>query len=247
MPAIMHNALSQHKCLLHHPNDYAWHMETPSSRLRQAREKAGYETAQAAAEAMGIPVATYIQHENGTRGYPATKAEKYARFFRVTPEYLLYGKPSAKPAATGLGPTLMVKGIVAAGVWSEVEHWDESEWQTFTGSPDVVAPLKDRYGVRVEGNSMDLLYPEGTVLECVRYWGREPIPSGRRVIVQRTRDDGECETTVKEFVVDADGICWLVPRSTNPAFQAFRGDQPGPGIIKVEIVAVVVASIRYEH
>lgn len=195
---------------------------------------------------MGIPVPTYIQHENGARGFPATRAERYAKFFRVTPEYLLYGKPSLKSAAPGLGPTLYVKGVVAAGVWRDAEHWDEADWQTFTGSPDVVAPLHERYGVRVEGDSMDEVYPPGTVLECVRYWGREPIPPGRRVIVQRTRADDGVETTVKEYVVDADGIGWLVPKSRNPAHRAFRCDLPEPGITRVEIVAVVVASIRYE-
>lgn len=242
----MHNASQFGKCLLHHEVHYVRGVETPADRLRGAREKAGYETAKDAAEAMGVPVSTYIQHENGARGFPATRAERYAKFFRVTPEYLLYGKPSLSSAAPGLGPTLYIKGVVAAGVWRDAEHWDETEWQTFTGSPDVVAPVNDRYGVRVEGDSMNELYPTGTVLECVRYWGRDEIPSGRRVIVQRYRDDDVFETTVKEYVVDGEGACWLVPRSTNPAHQAFRCDQPEPGIKRVEIVAIVVASIRYE-
>lgn len=242
----MHNASWNGKCLLHHEAHYLRGMETPADRLRQARERAGFETAKAAAEAMNIPVATYIQHENGARGFPATKAERYAKFFRVAPEYLLYGKASMKSDAPGLGPMLFVKGVVAAGVWREAMHFDESEWQTFTGSPDVVAPLPDRYGVRVEGDSMDLVYPPGTVLECVRYWGREAIPSGRRVIVQRWRSDDGYETTVKEYVEDQDGIGWLVPRSQNPTHRAFRCDEPEPGIDRVEIVAIVVASIRYE-
>lgn len=93
---------------------------------------------------------------------------------------------------------------------------------------------------------MDLIYPPGTILECVRYWGSEPIPSGKRVIVQRVRDGGEYETTVKEYVVSGDGEVWFVPRSSNPAFQAFRFDQNEEGIQSAEIVAIVVASIRYE-
>jgi phage repressor protein C with HTH and peptisase S24 domain len=67
------------------------YMMTPGERLKLARQKAGYETAMAAAEAMGISVSTYTQHENGFRGYPADKAAKYARFFRTNPEYLLFG------------------------------------------------------------------------------------------------------------------------------------------------------------
>lgn len=221
-------------------------MTNAAERLRSARIKAGFETAKAAAEAMGVPVATYIQHENGVRGFPAGRADRYAKFFRVLPEWLLYGHATSKIVGPGLGPLLSIKGTVAAGVWQVARQLDESDWQTFTGSPDVVAPLRDRYGVRVEGQSMDLIYPPGTILECVRYWGSEPIPSGKRVIVQRVRDGGEYETTVKEYVVSGDGEVWFVPRSSNPAFQAFRFDQNEEGIQSAEIVAIVVASIRYE-
>jgi hypothetical protein len=38
-------------------------------------------------------------------------------------------------------------------------------------------------------------------------------------VVVRRRFDGEFEATVKEYVVDASGKEWLVPRSHNPAFQ----------------------------
>lgn len=245
---IMHNAPPKRKCLLHHRTVYRDPMESPADRLKAAREKSGYDSAKGAAEAMGVPVATYIQHENGSRGYPAERAARYARFFRTTPEWLLYGRElSENLQAAQLGPQLPVQGSVAAGVWREVLEHPESEWTYFTGSPDVRAPINHRFGLKVEGNSMDIPYPPGTVIECVRYWGDEPIPNGKRVVVQRTRFDGEIETTVKEYQRDEDGIEWLVPRSTNPAFQApFRCDEPGEGIEKIEVVAWVVASIRYE-
>jgi phage repressor protein C with HTH and peptisase S24 domain len=94
---------------------------------------------------------------------------------------------------------------------------------------------------------MDLLYPPGTVLDCVEYHGEHVVPSGKRVIVQRTRKDGTVEATVKELVRDEQGAEWLVPRSHNPVHQAIRGDTPdSPDIDRVEIVGVVVASIRAE-
>lgn len=73
-------------------------MVTPNERLKIAREKAGYDTAKLAAESMGVPVSTYIQHENGIRGFPAKRAPQYARKFKVSEEWLLYGK--------GDGPTI---------------------------------------------------------------------------------------------------------------------------------------------
>lgn len=248
MHAIMHNAPALGKCLLHYPSVYLEGMGTPGDRLKAARIAAGYSSAKAAAEGMGVSVATYIQHENGTRGVPADRAQRYARFFRTTPEWLLYGREiGERLSGAQLGPPIPIQGAVAAGVWRERLEYPEEEWETFTGAPEVSAPIRHRFGLRVEGDSMDVLYPPGTVLECVRYWGDVPIPNGKRVIVQRTGDDGTIETTVKEYFEDKDGVIWLVPRSTNPAFQApFRCDQPGPGVVDVSVIAIVVASTRYE-
>jgi SOS-response transcriptional repressor LexA len=246
MLAIMHNAPAAHKCLLHQPVDYLCIMSGMSDRLRQARERAGYPSAKAAAEAMNVPVATYIQHENGTRGFSPSRAERYGRFFRVTPEWLLYGKDKAD-TLVALGPRLYVIGEVAAGVFREAWKVPPDEWEAFTGRADVPAPVQKRFGLRVSGDSMNAIYPPGTILECIEYDGTEPIPNGKRVIVQRTKLDGSVEATVKELIRDEEGIEWLVPRSHNPVHQAFRGDQPGdPSITKIEIFGIVVASTRLE-
>jgi transcriptional regulator with XRE-family HTH domain len=102
MTAIMHDASWPGKCPMHHGRHYDAFMDTPSNRLRIAREKAGYAHAKDAAEAMGVPVATYIQNENGARGISAQKATRYARFFRTTPEWILYGNNDADPATPGI-------------------------------------------------------------------------------------------------------------------------------------------------
>lgn len=246
MLAIMHNASALHKCLLHHPVDYLDFMSVASDRLKQARERAGYSSAKSAAEAMNVPPATYIQHENGTRGFPSSRAERYARFFRVTPEWLLYGKDKAD-TVIALGPRLYVIGEVAAGVFREAWKVPPDEWEAFTGRADVPSPVQKRFGLRVSGDSMNLLYPPGTVLECIEYDGMDLIPNGKRVIAQRTRLDGSVEATVKELIRDDNGVEWLVPRSTNPMHQAIRGDQPtDPSIARVEIIGIVVSSIRPE-
>lgn len=243
---LMHDASQESKCLLHHTLHYSPLMGGASGRLKNARERAGYQSAKAAAEAMGIPVATYIQHENGVRGYPVDKAQKYARFFRVRPEWLIYGTGSFEKLPS-LGPTLYVIGEVQAGVFKTAWQKERDEWEAFTGIPDLVAPVNDLFGLKVVGDSMNLVYPEGTILECCQYFGNDVIPAGKRVIVQRFRRDGTVEATVKELARDEHGHEWLVPRSTNPVHQAFRGDDPESlDVVRVEIVAVVVASIRRE-
>ncbi len=102
MNAIMHNALQDCKRLLHYETRYSYGMES-SDRLRDARIAAGYETAKDAAVAMGVPVSTYIGHENGTRGFPAKRAAQYARKFKVTEEWLLYGKKPVDTASEEMG------------------------------------------------------------------------------------------------------------------------------------------------
>ena len=94
---------------------------------------------------------------------------------------------------------------------------------------------------------MNEVYPPGTILECVSFLGGVEIASGRRVIVERVRVSGEREVTVKELYRDSDGIEWLVPRSTNPAFQApVRADQQEADIVQVRVLGVVVGSYRPE-
>lgn len=93
---------------LHTDLAYLFAMRSPGERLKAARVAAGYESAPAAAQAMGVPEATYMGHENGSRGF-GRAAERYARFFRTTPEWLLYGRGESAgvadaPAAYEQGP-----------------------------------------------------------------------------------------------------------------------------------------------
>lgn len=88
-----------------------------ADRLREARKKAGYPTPDAAADSMGVNRATYAQHENGIRGY-SRHALRYARKFRTTPEWLLYGRG---PQDSGIAePTLEELERMIADALSEV-------------------------------------------------------------------------------------------------------------------------------
>ena len=64
---------------------------TRADRLRHARMSAGYQTATDAAAAMGVGISTYVSHENGGRGL-GRAAERYARFYRVSLDWLVAGK-----------------------------------------------------------------------------------------------------------------------------------------------------------
>lgn len=61
-------------------------------RLRQAREKAGFASASAAAEALGVKASTYRAHENGQNEYTFREAQFYGRKYGVDTSWLLEGK-----------------------------------------------------------------------------------------------------------------------------------------------------------
>ncbi len=63
-------------------------MDKRSARLRQARLKAGYETAAAAAEAFGWNRNTYASNENGNAPFSFRRSKEYAAAFNVRPEWL---------------------------------------------------------------------------------------------------------------------------------------------------------------
>lgn len=63
-----------------------------SSRLKAAREAAGYKTATTAAEALGVSYSTYASHENGSRGVSRPALTQYAKRFKVTTDWLLSGR-----------------------------------------------------------------------------------------------------------------------------------------------------------
>ena len=68
---------------------------TRGDRLRTAREKR-FKSARIAAKALGIAISTYGAHERaeapGGRDYGPDEAKRYARWFGVTPEWLLTGR-----------------------------------------------------------------------------------------------------------------------------------------------------------
>lgn len=158
-------------------------------------------------------------------------------------------------SAALLTPSLNIPvvGEVQAGAWKMAYEAPQEEQElvvvSHPGGPDV-----QYFGLRVVGDSMDQIYPPGTVLICVRrmdFWG--VIRHGDHVIVQRRSDiDDRSEYTVKEVQQDPAKDFWLVPRSTNPAHQALRVggwdlEQSQAGNGDIEIIAVVVGEYRWRH
>jgi transcriptional regulator with XRE-family HTH domain len=212
-------------------------------RLRYFRERLGL-TLEDMAERTGFSTSQLSRWEAGKSNIPSERLPDLARHYecRIADVFAEDDSPFVP-----LGPQLSIRGPVAAGIWHEVWEEPEDAWQTFTGRSDVTAALRDRFGVRVEGESMNDAYPPGTILECVSFLGGAEIANGKRVIVERLDTAGRREVTVKEYFRDDQGVEWLVPKSSNPAFQTpIRADVQESNIVQVRVIGIVVGSYRPE-
>lgn len=137
-------------------------MDTPAKRLKAARERAGYANAKLAADALGIKEAGYRHHENGTRDIGYRTAQKYAKAFRTTPEWLMDGEKDEAElgprqtrevvllswvGAGQLGPVAPIESIEAAGRIA-VDRLPPGDWVALV----------------VEGGSMDRIAVDGSTI-----------------------------------------------------------------------------------
>jgi phage repressor protein C with HTH and peptisase S24 domain len=150
-------------------------------RLREARLKAGYATATEAAKAMGVPSTAYANHENGWRGIDRA-APRYARFFRVSLEWLLTGNGPMRATAADATVSLPILGKVGAG--ASVYMPDDAA----SDLGEVTVSLEGDFVVEVEGISQ---YPRFQPGEKVIVCGTpEPISKlvGQYAVVQPEND-----------------------------------------------------------
>ena len=213
-----------------------------ANNIAAVRQRQGLTQGQLA-ERLKVEQPTVQRWESGKRNLNISMLFQIADALGVEPGALLT-KDSAMP--TPLGPTLYCKGKIAAGRWKVAVEDPEEEWASFTGRPDVNADISMRFGLKIEGDSMNELYPDGTIVECVSVFGHTEIAPGKRVVVVRKNAEGLYEATVKELAEDEGGRLWAVPRSTNPSHASISLTEPEEGIVETRIAAVVVASHRPE-
>lgn len=153
---------------------------TPPTRLRLAREKAGFKSAAEAIERFGWKASTYLAHENGQNGIRADKAAVYADAFKVTVGWLLTGEgelPERLPAVTDVktGSIFEVGGAEFARIPVYDVHLSAGYGATnstenildfYTIGMNMLrdftdAPINRLVFVRVKGDSMEPLLTTG--------------------------------------------------------------------------------------
>lgn len=179
-------------------------------------------TQQELAARAGLSAASISQLERGNQGFSARSLERLAAVLECTVADFLSRPPAgARPGGT----EILVRGTVQAGLWRPAGDWEAAEHDQYAehvviGLPDWARP-RDVFALKVRGRSMDLIYPEGSVLVCAGPHALPgPIKSGDRVVIQRWNRAGEIEMTCKEIQQDAQGRIWLVPKSSQPEHQA---------------------------
>lgn len=134
------------------------YMSAIHERLKQAREFARFATPSDAARALDVPVATYISNENGTRPFGRTRAEHYARKFRVNLDWLLSNRGPMTKAKL-----IPVVGLVGAGatITAIDAHFPGGGFDEIEAPADVSADAK---ALRVRGTSMLPAYEDEDIL-----------------------------------------------------------------------------------
>lgn len=112
-----------------------------------------------------------------------------------------------------------VVGTVAAGLWFSLDAPPQIESEPVPYVPCRYPDLEQR-AYKVQGSSMDKRRIEdGDFVIAVPYWEARMSPvAGDIAVIQRQRDGGLVEWTVKEVDITKDSVR-LIPRSTDPSFQ----------------------------
>jgi len=141
---------------------------------------------------------------------------------------------------------IRVIGFLQAGTWQEAVEWHPDDYYEVPVF-DARYPPDGLYGLEIRGDSMNLVYPEKTVVVCR---ADDPVnelpPINRNVVVQRRDKTGLFEATVKRLESDEQGRGWLIPQSTNASHKPIPYKTNGDGDDDTQITGIVIASYRPE-
>ena len=229
-------------------------IEARCKELKISRRKASI-------EAVGSP--DFIRHMKTAKNAPRTdKLFALARVLSLEPELLFQhvddGKGSFFGDAVPYRPDnlehIPVVGAVQAGVFSEAFEWEVSRRYS------IQIPINDgypiglrRYALEVKGESMNRVFPNGSLVSVIDFdgLGRSPETGDYVVVMRRDSHGPGFEATIKALQILGDGSVCLWPQSTSPNFQqpfiipAPDCDEPAcAGCPDIQIKGLVVSSIK---
>lgn len=193
------------------------------NRLKELRkEKDLYQSD--VAKFLGISPAAYGFYETGARNMSAETAQKLARFFNVSVDYLLGSDTKDKNL-------LPVLGIVKAGY----NYLAEENIIDYIDPHMTVADPENYFGLKVSGDSMSPLFDEGDYVIVHKQDGEFSTNDICVVLI-----NGE-EGTVKKVIKTEEGI---ELHAFNPYYPPKKFTYKEMQELPVKIVGVVIRQIR---
>ncbi|WP_445599626.1 LexA family protein [Azospirillum sp. A39] len=217
-------------------------MNPLAERIRRLRKSRGLNQHEFA-ELLGVSQPTVSRWERGMQEPEFDQIVALSDLAGETPQQFAFGERVNEELT--LQP-VFVLGAVQAGEWVEAVEWEREQWYSVSLPPHPQFPNIKRFGLEVRGPSMNRVFPEGAVVECIRFEDIMSEPrEGDYVVVERHRHDALIEATVKKLVVH-DGVPWLMPESDHPAFQKPipLNDGHDDDVESIVISALVVGSYR---
>lgn len=170
---------------------------------------AGFKTASEAARAVrGLNKNTLISNENGNRPISRKMAEEYAKAFNVDPGWLLFGENELMADVN-----VPLLSMVSAGNLRAQQGVEEHEIIRRIRVGDL--PQGDWIALQVEGDSMNRVAPDGSIIVVNR--ADQRLVDGRYYVFSLSGG----EATFKMFKRNPDR---LTPYSTNPDHMAIAAD-----------------------
>lgn len=206
--------------------------------LRKAREKTGLSQEKLADKA-GTSRQQISRLEKDARKLTRDWAERLAPHLAMSAVDLEYADQPPTTRRAGMIPIL---GETAAGRWIEIDtSADEPrEWLPFLPEPEM--STDGLYALRVRGNSMDAIAPDGSIVICrsLASSGFE-ISEEDYVVIERLRhQEGLREVTLKQVRRTPRGGVELIPRSSDKRWKPVTySGQKQADALDLRIIATV--------
>lgn len=172
--------------------------------------------------------------EKGQRQLTPKWINIFSPILSVEPEDFFSTAPTLRKIA--------VIGKASASFWAEPWEFPQDEKYAISIPHDMQFQNISLFAVEVEGDSMNTIYPEGSIVVIAPLSdGAKPIV-GKKYLVRREIGTNY-EVTLKELAKHNDEL-WLIPHSTNPLHRPFKliGDADST----ITILGRVVYSVRKE-
>lgn len=164
---------------------------------------------------------------------------KLAGVLKTTTDFLLSGDTSARFETLEMRQTevfhMPVRGVVAAGHWKEDDELVQEPGEFIPMADDSRYASHPQYALRVEGESMNKSFPNGSYVIVVEEFGRE-LRNEDVVVVLRKRG-GFTERTIK-IARQSNGQWELHPNSTEASYTPFIIDGDENTVIEIEGYAI---------